>query len=178
MCSYFSAVSQSCSQRKPKRYVIMVFSKWSFGGCQYGTIMFWKWPTKDPANNRGEKVNIEYNMTERTTLRKQQNRDWVSPKQKIEQGMLLLQAPEIMSDTVWQMSVNTHYVHMLNLPWLCKCKSNNQPDCSSSPLCTTACSVLHEFFDVGWSCSLTWNVSGNWVVTNMPHKLFCCYLIW
>ena len=83
MCNYFSEFSQSCSQRKPKGYVIMVFSKWSFGGCQYGTIMFRKWPTKDPANNGGEKVNIEYNVTGCTTLLKQQNKDWVSSKQKI-----------------------------------------------------------------------------------------------
>ena len=121
-----------------------------------------------PFKQRRRKGNIESNVTERVILLKQQNKDRVSPGQKIEQSVLLLQAPETMSNTIWQMSVNTchMHMHMLRLPWLHKCKSNNQPDGSSSSLCATACSVLHEFFDAGWSCSLTWNVSGN---SN------CCY---
>ena len=65
------------------------------------------------------KVNLQSQIT---ILLKQQSKDRVSSGQKIEQGMLLLQAPEIMSDTIRQMSENTRDVHMLHLPQLRKCK--------------------------------------------------------
>ena len=65
------------------------------------------------------KVNLQSRIT---TLLKQQSEDRLSSGQKIEQGMLLLQTPEIMSDTIRQMSENTRDVHMLHLPQLRKCK--------------------------------------------------------
>ena len=46
------------------------------------------------------KGNIESNVTEHVILLKQQNKDRISPGQKIEQSVLLLQAPEIMSNTI------------------------------------------------------------------------------
>ena len=152
MCSYFMAVSQSCSQRKPKGYVIKELSCsqvklwWSSIWHHCVLEVTCEGPCKQWSN-------IESNV--RATLLELQNRDRVSLGQKIEQGVLLLQAPEIMSDTLRQMSVNTRYVHMLNLPWLCKCKSNNQPaDGCSSPLCATLCSGSPHFTWVLW-CRLT-----------------------
>ena len=70
------------------------------------------------------------------------------------------------------MSVNTRYVHMLHLPWLCKCKINNQPDGCSSPLCATVCSALHvsSLIQVDPIALLETSVVIQTVVTKIPHK--------
>ena len=144
------AVSQSCSQCKPKGYVIMepscsqVKLWWSSIWHHRVLEVTCEGPCKQWSN-------IESNV--HATLLELQNRDRVSLGQKIEQGVLLLQAPEIMSDTVRQMNVNTRNVQMLCLPQLCKCKSNNLP-CRwllFSPLCHSLLRLtpLHEFFDAG-----------------------------
>ena len=116
----FSLVNLRC-----RWYGTVVFSEWSFGGHQFGTIMLPKWPAKGCHKQRRRKGSIEPNVTEHAALLKQQtkkNTDWVSPGQKTEYCVLvqLLRLIVLCSHTqIIGASLSEPYTSMMHCTRMC-----------------------------------------------------------
>ena len=142
VCFLAVIITQPCSQHKSKGSSIVDMElscswKWSLGGYRYGTICSQSDPWRIPQTTE-EKI-IKRDRTHHTAeTADQKEHNWVSPGQKIEQGVLLMQLlrlSRIATPRSHKLTHQTEQCYLMTIPFHIPVQRLETPAnaCSGSP---------------------------------------------